>query len=110
MATTKILSPREQVVLHLAVWGHTNKQIAALLGVSAKTIEAHKANGMRKLNVSARFELVRYAVEVGWLRPDALPSCAAARALTEPLQATTPNEGRTPGFYPLPDRPESSTS
>ena len=61
------LSPRETTVLHLIAWGYTNKEIANRLDLSVKTIEAHKANGMRKLRFTSRFELVRYAVEWGWL-------------------------------------------
>ena len=61
------LSPRETTVLHLIAWGYTNKEIANHLGLSVKTVEAHKANGMRKLNLGGRSELVRNAVDWGWL-------------------------------------------
>ena len=70
------LSPRESTVLHYLVWGYTNKEIANVLHLSVKTVEAHKANGMRKLHTRSRAELVRYAVEAGWLAPGALPSVA----------------------------------
>lgn len=59
-------SPREGTVLHLIAWGYTNGEIAVRLGLSVKTVEAHKANGMRKLRVGRRAELVRYAVQSGW--------------------------------------------
>lgn len=61
------LSPRETTVLHLISWGHTNKEIADQLGLSVKTVEAHKANGMRKLGLARRADLVRRAVDWGWL-------------------------------------------
>jgi DNA-binding NarL/FixJ family response regulator len=67
------LSARETTVLHFIVWGYTNKEIAARLNLSVKTIEAHKANGMRKLSMPHRAALVRYAVDAGWLRSGAEP-------------------------------------
>lgn len=71
------LSPREQVVLHLIVWGYTNKEIAARLRLSVKTVEAHKYNGMRKIKAHNRATLVRSAVAYGWLRPSEDPSLAS---------------------------------
>jgi DNA-binding NarL/FixJ family response regulator len=61
------LSKRETYVLQKYAWGYTNKEIAAGLGISVKTVEAHKTNGMRKLQLTARSELVTYAVQTGWL-------------------------------------------
>jgi hypothetical protein len=46
---------------------HSNKEIAARLNVSNKTIEVHKANAMRKLGLRGRIELLQYALHVGWL-------------------------------------------
>jgi DNA-binding NarL/FixJ family response regulator len=37
------------------------------LDLSVKTVEAHKANGMRKLNMRGRIDIVRYAILQGWL-------------------------------------------
>ena len=68
------LSPRETTVLHFIAWGYTNKEIANRLTLSVKTIEAHKANGMRKLSLSARADLVRKAVDWGWLAHSASPN------------------------------------
>ena len=68
------LSPRETTVLHLIAWGHTNKEIANRLTLSVKTIEAHKANGMRKLSLTGRADLVRRAVDWGWLAKGESPS------------------------------------
>jgi len=67
-ATTPPVSQREVDVLRLVAVGHTNKEIAAKLGISVKTVEVHKANAMRKLNLRGRTEVVRYAVLNGWLR------------------------------------------
>jgi DNA-binding NarL/FixJ family response regulator len=66
-ALTTPLSPRETEVLRLIAWGNTNKEIAAQLDLSVKTVEAHKANGMRKLGMRGRIEIVRYALLQGWL-------------------------------------------
>jgi DNA-binding NarL/FixJ family response regulator len=61
------LSPREVEVLRLISWGYTNKEIAGKLTLSVKTVEAHKANGMRKLGMRGRIDVVRYALLQGWL-------------------------------------------
>ena len=62
------LSDREQEVLRLIAWGYSNKEIAARLDLSVKTIEVHKANAMRKLNMTSRIDIVRYALLQGWLK------------------------------------------
>lgn len=67
------LSGREMTVLRFVVWGYTNKEIATRLGISVKTVEAHKAKGMQKLQLSGRAALVRQAVEWGWLTPENAP-------------------------------------
>ena len=59
---------REEEVLRMIAWGHSNKEIASRLNVSVKTIEAHKANAMQKLNMTGRIDIVRYAVLRGWLQ------------------------------------------
>ncbi len=65
------LSEREEQVLRLIAWGYSNKEIAARLNLSVKTIEAHKANAMQKLDMTGRIDIVRYAVLRGWLEsPD----------------------------------------
>jgi DNA-binding NarL/FixJ family response regulator len=62
------LSERERQVLRLIAWGYSNKEIASQLNLSVKTIEVHKANGMRKLGMSSRIDIVRYAILQGWLQ------------------------------------------
>ena len=61
------LTEREEEVLRMIAWGHSNKEIATRLNLSVKTIEAHKANAMQKLNMTGRIDIVRYAVLRGWL-------------------------------------------
>jgi DNA-binding NarL/FixJ family response regulator len=70
MAIQQTLTTRESETLRLSAWGHGNKQIAARFGVSVKTVEAHKANAMRKLGITDRVGLVRHAVRAGWLTVD----------------------------------------
>jgi two-component system response regulator NreC len=62
------LTEREAEVLRLIASGHSNKEIAARLSLSVKTIEAHKANAMRKLGLNGRIDIVKYAVLQGWLQ------------------------------------------
>ena len=62
------LSEREEEILRLIAWGHSNKEIAQRLSLSVKTIEAHKANALQKLGMSGRIDIVRYAVLRGWLK------------------------------------------
>ncbi|HKP47285.1 MAG TPA: response regulator transcription factor [Pyrinomonadaceae bacterium] len=61
------LSEREEEVLRFIALGHSNKEIAAALDLSVKTVEAHKANATRKLNMHSRIDIVRYAVLQGWM-------------------------------------------
>ena len=48
-------------------WGYSNKEIAARLSLSVKTVETHKANAAQKLGLSNRIEIVRFALLQGWL-------------------------------------------
>lgn len=61
------ISERESEVLRLIASGHSNKEIAARLSLSVKTVEAHKANAMRKLELNGRIDIVNYAILQGWL-------------------------------------------
>jgi DNA-binding NarL/FixJ family response regulator len=56
------LSAREREIVQLLAEGRTNKAIAALLGISYKTVDAHRANIMRRLSLHSLADLVRYAV------------------------------------------------
>ena len=62
------LSLREEDVLRLTALGHSNKEIGAQLGISVKTVEAHKANAMDRLGMSSRIDIVRYAMLRNWLQ------------------------------------------
>ncbi len=59
------LSEREREILKLIAEGKTNKEIAELLYLSIKTVQAHRANLMRKLGMHDRTELVKYAIRKG---------------------------------------------
>ena len=61
------LTDRESEVLRLISLGYSNKEIAARLSLSVKTVEVHKANAMRKLSLRGRTDVVRYALMSGWL-------------------------------------------
>ncbi|MFH0341355.1 MAG: response regulator [Chromatiales bacterium] len=62
------LSEREEEVMRLIASGRSNKEIAARIGISVKTIEYHKAQSMKKLDLRSRADIVRYAVQQGWLQ------------------------------------------
>jgi DNA-binding NarL/FixJ family response regulator len=66
-ATRPPITDREANVLRLMALGHSNKEIASALEIAVKTVEVHKANAMRKLNLRGRIDVVRYAVLSGWL-------------------------------------------
>jgi DNA-binding NarL/FixJ family response regulator len=61
------LTNREREVLHLAAEGHSNADIAARLSISPRTVEMHRRNLMRKLDLSAHGDLIRYAFQRGIL-------------------------------------------
>ncbi len=63
------LTHRELQVLQLVAEGRTTKEIAASLGVSAKTADSHRSNIMHKLNMHTVAELVRYAIRRGLVQP-----------------------------------------
>jgi DNA-binding NarL/FixJ family response regulator len=58
--------PARRRVVRLIAEAHTNAQIAEMLHLSAKTVESHRANVLRKLGMRDRVELVRYAIR-RWL-------------------------------------------
>jgi len=63
------LSAREVEVLKLIAEGQSSKEIAALLVLSVKTVERHRSNILRKLNLRDRVELTRYAIRRGLIEP-----------------------------------------
>jgi DNA-binding NarL/FixJ family response regulator len=66
------LTTREETVLRLVALGHTNKEIAAKLSLSPKTVEAHKFRIGKKLGKKGRVTMVRYALRRGWLAEEAV--------------------------------------
>lgn len=61
-----VLTSREREVLQLLAEGFPNREIAAQLNISIKTVETHRSNMMSKLNVKNKTELVKYAIRKGW--------------------------------------------
>lgn len=57
------LSPREREILQLIAEGYTNKQIADILSISIKTVQTHRLNLMRKLDLHDRADLIKYAIQ-----------------------------------------------
>ncbi len=61
------LSEREHEVARLLALGHTNREVSEMLSISVRTTETHRAHIMRKLGISTRSDLVRYALRNGFL-------------------------------------------
>ena len=61
------LSTRETQVLRMIAQGYSNKEIAARMGLSVKTIETYKARAVEKLGMHSRVDIVRYACTRGWM-------------------------------------------
>lgn len=64
------LTPREREVMEMVVAGHSNKTIAAQLGVSSKTVEAHRAKFMEKMQANSLPDLMRLTLAFGVGRPE----------------------------------------
>jgi len=65
-----VLTLREREVLQLIAEGNTNRDIAGLLTLSIKTVQAHRTHIMNKLDVHDRTELVKYAIRAGMISAD----------------------------------------
>ncbi|MGV9278565.1 response regulator [Streptomyces griseosporeus] len=65
----RAVTEREEEILKLVAEGHTSREIAALLFISAKTVERHRANILHKLGLRDRLELTRYAIRAGLVDP-----------------------------------------
>lgn len=74
----KRLSPRERDVFVLIAAGHTNCSAGARLGLSAKTVEKHRASVMAKLRLRTALELRMMALELGLSSPDDFPQVMSA--------------------------------
>jgi DNA-binding NarL/FixJ family response regulator len=64
-----ILTAREAEIVKLIAEGRSSKEIAALLVISIKTVERHRANILQKLEMRDRTELTRYAIRTGLVEP-----------------------------------------
>ena len=62
------LTSREVEVLQLIAEGMANKETAAQLGISVKTVEAHRANMMKKMRVSNTAQLLKTAIQGSMIR------------------------------------------
>src|SRR3954466_13726217 len=65
----ELLTPREEEVVKLVAEAHTNDEIGAMLHISKKTVERHRANILEKLGMRDRVELPRYAIRRGLIEP-----------------------------------------
>jgi DNA-binding NarL/FixJ family response regulator len=68
--TPELLTPRQREILHLIAMGRTTKAIARTLGISAKTVETHRAQLMERLDIYEVAGLVRYAIRTGLAKLD----------------------------------------
>jgi DNA-binding NarL/FixJ family response regulator len=66
-STETTLTDRESRVLRRIAEGHSNKEIATELGLSIKTVETYKMRACDKLGLRRRADIVRFAVQAGWL-------------------------------------------
>ena len=57
------LTPREREVVKMIAEGNSAREIATVLGLSVKTVEAHRFNLMRKLDIHNKAQLVTYAIQ-----------------------------------------------
>ncbi len=67
----EVLSPRQSEVLQLIAEGHSTKEIARRLDLSVKTVDTHRSQLMKLLDIHEVAGLVRYAMRVGLVSPDA---------------------------------------
>lgn len=63
----ELLTPRQRDILRLVSIGHTNREIANMLHISVRTVEVHRFNLMRRLNVRNVAQLLRRALQLGLL-------------------------------------------
>lgn len=66
----EVITAREREILRLIAEGNSNQQIAERLGLSRKTVDSHRANAMRKLDLHDVTEVVKYAIRTGMISLD----------------------------------------
>jgi DNA-binding NarL/FixJ family response regulator len=64
----KDLTSREREIVQLIAEGYTNREISGLLFISSKTVEVHKQNIQKKLNISGTALLTQYAIRKGLIK------------------------------------------
>jgi len=64
----KKLTVRESEILRHVALGYSNNEIAEKMYISIKTVEAHKANALKKLDMKSRKDIIRYAILQGWMQ------------------------------------------
>lgn len=64
----KPLTERESETLRHIALGYSNKEIAEKMEISVSTVEAHKSNALRKLDMTSRKDIVRYAILQSWMQ------------------------------------------
>jgi DNA-binding NarL/FixJ family response regulator len=67
-SSSDFLTDREREVLQLVAESYSTKEIAVKLGISVKTVDNHRTNLMRKLNLHDVASLTRYALEIGLIQ------------------------------------------
>lgn len=63
------LTVREKQVLAMVAEGHTSKDVAKLLSISIRTVEHHRANIMKKIAIKSTVDLIKYAIQKGYIVP-----------------------------------------
>ena len=64
---TGLLSPREKEIVKLIAESKSTKEIATLLSISERTVDHHRANILRKLNIKKPADLIKYALQKGYI-------------------------------------------
>jgi DNA-binding NarL/FixJ family response regulator len=64
-----LLTPREREIVHLIAEGSSSKEVPDRLQISVKTVDTHRSNLMRKLNLHSVGQLVRYAIRNRLIEP-----------------------------------------
>ena len=64
-----LLTPREKEILRLIAQGKSNKEISGFLFISIRTVENHRASMMKKLKLKKTVDLIRYAIQKGYIIP-----------------------------------------
>jgi DNA-binding NarL/FixJ family response regulator len=73
-SSVDLLTGRQNQILNLVLIGHTNREIATKLQISVRTVEVHRFNLMRKLNVRNVAQLLRRALHLGLLSSNLIRS------------------------------------